>query len=361
MRLSRVFLVLVVLAAILAGVVGCGSKTQTAAKSPEELWAELAGLSPAEREQRLVEGAKKEGAVVHYSSTQTELVEALQTAFQSRYPFMKPEFIRTTTSAEIDRILTEHRAGKTMVDVIFLPAYAMYLMIQEGVLGKYDSPERATMPASLKTDYTTAWMIEPEIVGYNVNLIGQENVPRTWDALLSLTAPFGRTANASPWVSAVLSVKGEEQGRKYLEAVAALKPRLYDSNTAVATALASGEITVGFDLHLGSLDAFIRKGAPVAFVEQQPPVLYCADIAVTKNAPHPHSAALLLDWMLSKEAQEILARHGWNGVRDDVAYPAAEIVKRAKSNPDTVVYNQALVGPKYSENQRLFDDLFFRK
>ena len=44
-------------------------------------------------------------------------------------------------------------------------------------------------------------------------------------------------------------------------------------------------------------------------------------LAVTSNAPHPHAAALLVDFYLSKEAQEILSQKwGYWTVHDQVRW-----------------------------------------
>jgi hypothetical protein len=44
-----------------------------------------------EREQRLVEGAKKEGEVVVYSFTAVDQLKPLLDEFHKRYPFVSPE------------------------------------------------------------------------------------------------------------------------------------------------------------------------------------------------------------------------------------------------------------------------------
>src|SRR5262245_18651287 len=52
------------------------------------------GGSPKEREQKLIEGAKKEGKVVVYSFTAVDQLKPLLEEFQKRYPFLNPEHYR---------------------------------------------------------------------------------------------------------------------------------------------------------------------------------------------------------------------------------------------------------------------------
>lgn len=356
LRKLSVFFLMVVFAVVSMVSVSFG-------QNHEQLWVKLNKMPAKQRMAALIEGAKKEGTIVHYTSTQTQLAEALDKAFSAKYPFLKTQFTRTTTSAQVDKLLNESRAGKQRADVIFLPAYAIYTMIQEGILGKYDSPERASYPASVKSEYSTAFMVEPEINAYNKNLIKPEDVPKTPDDLLNpkFKNKLGRTKNAAAWVAAMFKLKGEAEGRKFIESLKDHGLRLYNSNTATAAACSSEEITVAFDVHLGSTDRFIRKGAPVAFVVPNPPRLYTADVAVAKKAPHPYAAALLLDYLLSKEGQEVMAEYKWNGARPDVAYPYADLVKKISRNKDHIVYNQALVGPHYGEYNKYITDIFLRR
>ena len=60
----------------------------------EKVFTELAKLSPAERQQRLIEGAKKEGEVMLYTSSGLEEVRALTKLFAKKYPFINVRSVR---------------------------------------------------------------------------------------------------------------------------------------------------------------------------------------------------------------------------------------------------------------------------
>ena len=64
------------------------------AATPEDLLAQINKLSPAERQKRLEEGAKKEGNVVVYSNHGLETIEAYAEGFTKKYPFIKVERTR---------------------------------------------------------------------------------------------------------------------------------------------------------------------------------------------------------------------------------------------------------------------------
>src|SRR3990167_7650240 len=64
----------------------------------------------------VLEAAKREGKVTVYGSPETEIMKAVQNAFQARYR-VKVEYWRASSTKVLDRALTEHRAGKPLFDV----------------------------------------------------------------------------------------------------------------------------------------------------------------------------------------------------------------------------------------------------
>jgi len=54
---------------------------------------------------------------------------------------------------------------------------------------------------------------------------------------------------------------------------------------------------------------FKRKGAPVEWIKNPDPlVVQPATIQIAKQAPHPNSAKLLIDFLLSDQVAELLAK-----------------------------------------------------
>src|SRR5713226_9888825 len=98
------------------------------------------GLKGKEREQRLIEGAKKEGRVVVYSFTAVDQLKPLLDEFQKRYPFIKPEHYRANATGVFNKFTTEVRAGQTLADVIDLSAGETHTLWQMGLLDPYLSP-----------------------------------------------------------------------------------------------------------------------------------------------------------------------------------------------------------------------------
>ena len=100
------------------------------------------GLKGKEREQKLSEGAKKEGKVVVYSFTAVDQLKPLLDEFQKKYPFITAEHYRANASGVFNKFATESRAGQTFADVIDISAGETHTLSQMGLIDPYLSPSR---------------------------------------------------------------------------------------------------------------------------------------------------------------------------------------------------------------------------
>ena len=66
----------------------------------------------------LVEGAKKEGKLVWYTSMAIDTSKPLLDAFVKEYPFIKAELVRAGEEQLMNRVLSETRAGQWLFDAI---------------------------------------------------------------------------------------------------------------------------------------------------------------------------------------------------------------------------------------------------
>src|ERR1700751_4554520 len=72
-----------------------------------------------DREQRLIEGAKKEGQVTVYSSMiADQALRPILSGFEAKYPFVKPQYVRDDPPQQLQKVMAESRAGRMGVDVL---------------------------------------------------------------------------------------------------------------------------------------------------------------------------------------------------------------------------------------------------
>jgi len=77
----------------------------------------IAQMQGADRQQRLVEGAKKEGELTLYTSAPVDDVAVLTAAFEKKYG-VKVKVWRAGSEKVMQRAVTEARAGRFDVDIV---------------------------------------------------------------------------------------------------------------------------------------------------------------------------------------------------------------------------------------------------
>ena len=145
------------------------------------------GLKGKEREQRLSEGAKKEGKVVVYSFTAVDQLTPLLEEFHKRYPSIKPEHYRANATGVFNKFATEARAGQTFADVIDISAGEAHTLLQSGFLDPYLSPSREGIPKDFMDEkgYWTAHYHFVLALGFNTQHIKPAEAPKSYEELIN--------------------------------------------------------------------------------------------------------------------------------------------------------------------------------
>ncbi|MGE3149806.1 MAG: ABC transporter substrate-binding protein, partial [Pseudorhodoplanes sp.] len=191
-------------------------------------------------------------------------------------------------------------------------------------------------------------------------LIKKEDVPKTLDELANSTLGnrLGRNSLGGRWIAGLFNALGEGPAMETLKKLAAQKPRLYDSNSALTSGLSSGQIVVGYDVNLSDAIIAKNKGAPVDYIIVEPLIVLPVYQVIMNDAPHPFAAALTYDWILSDRGQSAYHALAQLGTRSDIAYPGAEVIKGAKKPP---TYLTAALLSDPDRFNKLFEDLFIRR
>ena len=66
----------------------------------------------------LIDGAKKEGKLVWYTSMAIDTSKPVLDAFEKEYPFIKTELVRAGEEQLVNRIVSENRAGRWAFDAL---------------------------------------------------------------------------------------------------------------------------------------------------------------------------------------------------------------------------------------------------
>src|SRR5574342_702684 len=91
------------------------------AQNRESILAALVKRPAAERQARMLDGAKKESGLVWYSSTTAEDALALTKKFHEQHPSIQIQHFRSSSEKLLERILAESRASAFKADIVSLP------------------------------------------------------------------------------------------------------------------------------------------------------------------------------------------------------------------------------------------------
>lgn len=271
----------------------------------------LESLPAAEREKKLVEGAKKEGKVVWYTVDAPKVNQILGTAFQKKYPFIEAQYIRDKGRAIADRILTEKRANRYMFDLATTSTETYNLYPIEEVFADYNSPAKAQIPDTMKAERWASLFTFIRTIGYNTTMVKAEDVPKTWDDLLDPRWKGGKIMfdeSSLAEVAALYKRWGKDKASDYLDKLGKSgNLQIQRGRNVVAQLLAAGEAPLGVTIYAYEMEEFKQKKAPVewAMLDVTPGLLQITSVG--RRAPNPHSAALYYDFLLGPDGQKIFS------------------------------------------------------
>ena len=304
----------------------------------------------------LVEGARKEGSLIVYTSMTADQAQKVIDAFKAKYPFVQTSMFRAVGERLLTKILTEAQAGRYEFDVVQSAETQGYFLKKRSLLMKYVSPEVKNIqkPFFDPDGYWAAVYMMPNVIGYNARMIKRSEAPKNDDDLLNpkWKSKIGMDGTKPEWFSCKLKRMGEEKGLAYMKKLGAQEFKLYSGLTILTSLLAAGEFPLVLNTYLHNVEEVRRKGAPVEWVAQEPVFTKFQPIAVGAKAPHPNAAKLFVDFTLSDEGQKIIASFGRVPTRRGVATNVQGLDKL------NYVIDDIGAGDDYNKNYELFRSIF---
>ncbi|HWP60050.1 MAG TPA: extracellular solute-binding protein [Candidatus Acidoferrales bacterium] len=342
----------------------------TAWAGAAEVLSPLEKLPPAERQRRLIEGARKEGEIMIYSSSGLEEIRALVKAFGKKYPFLQVRYNKKGGSQLFTVAQMEFVGKKYLADVYWAGYSTIGPMLREkGMLARHLSPERAAVAEEYKDreGYWTATRISMAIFAYHAKKVPQDKVPKDyWDLL----DPFWKgkiSIDSSPGRFTHLLVEkyGWEKAADFHRKLAAQDPRIHRGRTARVQLILAGEALGALDINADNIIGMQKENAPLDFAVMEPTLLSLTSVAVPQTPAHPHAAALFYDYILSKEGQEALAVEDNIPIRDDVEIKSPELAKRyrdGRAQKKFIIQSPGTYDPAAEEkNDKLYVDTLLKK
>ena len=329
----------------------CGGSAPAEEASPV---AELAAYDGADRLQKLIEGAKREGELTIYTSAQTTDLGPVVEAFEKKYG-VKASIWRAGSEAVLNRALQEARAGRHTVDVVETNGPELESMSREQILQKIKSPQHADLiaPAIRPHGEWVGTRLNVFVQAYNTKLVKKEELPKTWE---DLTDPkwkgrLGIEAEDSDWLAGILGEIGEERGKKVFQQIVktnGISNR--KGHTLLTQLVASGEVPLSLTVYNYKAEQLRREGAPIDWFTIGNAIARPNGVGVARRAPHPNAAILFYDFELSPEGQQIIADREFVPTSTKIDTPLNKV-------PMTFVDARVSID-EYDKWKNLYTDLF---
>ena len=240
----------------------------------------------------------------------------------------------TKTTGLVNRLIAEKDSPRA--DVFWNSETGRTIVLKKkGVLAKYVSASASDIPTQFKDEngYWIGFAARCRILIYNTDLIKAEDKPESifeltgpeWKDKVALAYPlFGTTATHA---AALFAHMGNEKAKEYFQALKANGVMITDGNASSRDRVADGTVPIGFTDTDDALVA-IERGRPVGIIWPDKAgigtLLIPNTVALIKDGPDPAAGKKLIDFLLSRRVEEMLAHSeaGQIPLRPDVKRPA---------------------------------------
>ncbi len=270
--------------------------------------ATLATYQGADRQQKLIDAAKKEGELSVYHVY--PFLPSVLAAFTKKYG-IKVKAWRAGSEAVLQRVLAEARGGRHEVDLMQNNAPENEAAYREKLLAEVWSPHLKDLLGAAVPAHA-AWAgitIDIWTAAYNTAALRREDLPRSYADLADAKwrGKLAIEANNHAWFGSLLAELGTDSGAKlFAQIVERNGMTTRKGHSALAQAVAAGDVALALTVYQWNPEQLKRKGAPIDAHVLQPLLGQPSTVAIARRAPNPAAALLFYDFVLS-EGQKILA------------------------------------------------------
>ncbi len=309
----------------------------------------------ADRDQRVIDMARREGTLVLYTSLATTEAVPLIAAFERKYG-IKIQLWRALSENILQRVVAEARARRHDVDVVETNSPEVEALAQEGLIAEFFTPHVADLHRWAVPSHRR-WIgdrVDLRVAAFNTGKVRREEMPASYEGFLApqWKGRIAVEAGDDEWLGALIKYWGEDRAMAFARALSALKPDVRKGHVLLAQLVGAGEVPVALTAYSGNAESIKRKGGPVDWVAVEPLVGRLQAIALARRAPHPHAALLFADFLLSPQGMGLLQDMG--------RVPTGRSVPTALDTTKYVLVDPAQPRDQTAQWQRLWKELFLK-
>jgi ABC-type Fe3+ transport system substrate-binding protein len=265
--------------------------------------------------------AKDEGQVRVLTTMDSDLVDAMIKAFNSKYPFIRVDSADLGSVQDAQRFLLEVQTGRSNdwdVTRLYTEFYEDYLPFQKNFdIFAMAKRQVLSIPLQLidpKARNVVALGSNINVVAYNKNRIAEDAVPGRWEDFLKPEFKGRKfAADIRPIPLAVLvPAWGLEKTLNFARKIAAQDPVWVRGHTRNLTAVSVGEYPLFLGPNYGAAKR-VQERSPnkvlgIKILEPVPTRLH-EGYGVLKSAKNPYAGLLWLEFEASPEGQKIMDKY----------------------------------------------------
>jgi iron(III) transport system substrate-binding protein len=246
--------------------------------------------------------------------------DALTRAFARRYPEVEVTWQRGRDDALFQQTLREARDGSPGWDIYIGDSGPSLKTARQAL--RWTPPEARGVPADL-IDPEGAWYAVAatyHVVQYNSEQVLQPAGLTTYEALLDPRF-FGRLAIEDlslTWLRGLIEIRGREAAIQLIKALAQQAVTFRDDQRSLVVFVTAGQQASAIDARMEAVERERRAGGKTAWVGVDPLVVQPLAMVVSAGTDRPNAARLVANFLLSPDAQVILAGGGRVPARSDV-------------------------------------------
>lgn len=300
--------------------------------------------------------------LVIYSPNSEGLINATIPAFEEKYD-VKVELIQAGTGELFTKLESEKNAP--VADIIFGGAYSQYAQSTE-LFEEYVPEENDQLVDAYQntTGFYTPYTIDGSVIVVNPDLIGDIDITGYEDLLNEelkgkiATADPANSSSAFAQLTNMLVAKGgyeSDEAWKYVtDLFTLIDGKISSSSSNVYKTVADGEMAVGLTYEDPTVK-LLNDGANVEIIyPEEGTVFLPASAAIIKGAENLENAKLFIDFVISKEVQDVLGTTTTNRpVRKDAetSENMKELteIKTLEEDMDYVIENKGKIVTKYND------------
>ncbi len=271
--------------------------------------------------------AKQEGTLIVYTVWDIDHIRSLTDAFRKRFPGINTSYWQATRSEATTRTLTEYQGNQASVDVILTEA--PLVLHAAGAT----EPYQTVQGNSLFVNDAIAPVVSLQIqaLAYNTKKLKREDAPKTWEDVTNPkykgTVALDDPMRAGPLSSMLAAFKDDwkddARWANFIKGLKSLNVPVHKSTSAMFRLLIAGEYSIVMPALFHDVVHEKEVGSPIDFARGAGPVVSPQQAAIYVKAPHPTTAKLFAEWLVSPEGQAAI---------DAVGRPSARKAFKSKTS-----------------------------